>query len=74
MERLTWNEICSRYPGKWVGLNNIEWGQDGSIVLADVVETDKNSIELTDMMVDGEIEMSVPIESNIIDVGAILCL
>ena len=47
-QRLTWDEIESKYPDQWVGLTDVEW-QDAANVRSAVVsytdkEMDKNDI------------------------------
>ena len=35
--RLTWNEIKTKYPDKWVGMSNIEWKDSANISSAVVI-------------------------------------
>ncbi|WP_029543023.1 hypothetical protein [Selenomonas sp. AB3002] len=30
-KRLTWEEIKKIYPGKWVGLSNVEWKDEANV-------------------------------------------
>lgn len=50
-ERLSWEEIKSRYPDQWVGLTDVEWKNTSNVKSAIVKYTDKTSSELARMQI-----------------------
>jgi hypothetical protein len=48
-ERLTWHEICARYPNKWVTITDLEWEEgdedNGALVAAAVLGHSKKRWE-----------------------------
>lgn len=36
-KRLTWNEICKKYPNQWVGLSNVYYDEKDCVVSGNVV-------------------------------------
>ena len=58
-KRMTWDEIVAKYPDRWVGLSDVDWGDEGSRINSAVVKyTDKTSGELLMMQIRGELETS----------------
>lgn len=43
--RLTWNEIVSRYPDQWVGLEDLDWKNESNVSSAVVKYTDSRATE-----------------------------
>lgn len=53
-ERLTWNEICEKYPNQWVGMKDVVYldGLYGNVDTAIVIVSNGNKQELRNRMLD----------------------
>ena len=43
MKRMTWKEICARYPNQHVGLSDVEWDNGSTVKSAVVKYSNENS-------------------------------
>lgn len=72
-ERLTWNEICKRYPNQQVGLEDVEWDSYDDVVSAVVVytENDHTRAEINGIAAcsDGKIQSENTTPYSILTVG-----
>ncbi|MCR5323395.1 MAG: hypothetical protein K6E85_09020 [Lachnospiraceae bacterium] len=70
MKHLTIQEIKDIYPNMWIGISNVEYGADHSIIAADVVYTDKTASELGLMSLNGQdIEPFFTTPDNVFQLG-----
>ena len=55
-KRMTWNEIKTAYPNKWVGLSQVVWedSDGGGVVSAVVKYVEDNPDKLYDMQISGQ--------------------
>lgn len=72
-ERLTWQEIQTQYPDRWVGLIEVKYlNDDGvSIESAVVKYKDLSKGELTKRMLDGEIISRYTTLDNVFQMGMV---
>ena len=70
-DRLTWTEIKTRYPNRWVGLTDVEWKDTSNIKSAVVKYTDKSSTELGLMQIkDGNLVSRYTTPKDFLPLGA----
>ncbi len=53
-ERLTWDEICGEFQGRWVALSECRYDQQGKAVEAVLVDTDDVLADLCERVQDVE--------------------
>lgn len=72
MERLTWNEIVSKYPDKWVGLTEVEWnGADVKSAIVSYVRNNKSELIKLQLMGKGVYTIYTTPENLPDDIGLI---
>ena len=54
LERLTWEEIESKYPDKWVGLSEVDWEDSSNVRSAIVLGTSDTGDEYLRRQIRGE--------------------
>ena len=52
--RMTWDEIVKKYPGKWVGLSQIDWENEANVRSAVVIGVSDNSRDFLKRQFAGE--------------------
>ena len=60
--KLTWSEIVSKYPDKWVGLTDIEREENSADIKRAVVVCTSDTVsedKMLEMVFDNEIETSI---------------
>ena len=71
-ERLTWQEIQTRYPDQWVGLIEVEWENESTVKSAIVKYSDKSKNELLGMQIKGELYSCYTTPDDFFQLGAVM--
>jgi len=59
-KRMTWDEIVAKYPDRWVGLSDVDWGDEGSSINSAVVKcSDKDGNSVLWKQIHGDISYSI---------------
>lgn len=71
-ERMTMNEIITKYPDQWVGLVDVEWEDESNVKTAVVKYTGLSVGELTRMQIkDQNIYSAYTTPDNLAPLGAV---